>query len=66
MAKFIEERLEQLEEDLSNTAEYFQTELLKQVEINRNMSLMVDNISKRTEFLEEQMAVLVEALGKIE
>ena len=66
MTKFIEERVEQLEEDLPNVAQYLQDMLDKQAEENRNMGLMVDNMTTRIGYLEEQISTFMDALGKIE
>ena len=66
MSKFIEERLADCEENVANVAQYSFEEFQKQVEHNRNMGLMIDNMSTRIGYLEEQLATFMEALGKIE
>ena len=60
--KFIEERLDDVETDLGLSAEYFQGELDKQVEHNRNLSLMVDNVNQRCALLEEHLAMIIDTL----
>ena len=60
--KYIEERLDDCEENVANVAQYSFEEFQKQAEENRNMALLVDNVNARCEHLEEHLAMLVDTL----
>ena len=59
------ERLKEVEENVGNVAQYLQEMLDKQAEENRNMGLMVDNMTTRIGYLEEQLAMFLDAIHDI-
>ena len=57
--KFLEERLDDCEENVANVAQYSFEEFQKQAEENRNLSLMLDNVEGRLANMEEQFGILM-------
>ena len=63
--KFIEERLDDCEENVANVAQYSFEEFQKQAEENRNMALMLDNVEGRLANMEEQFGILMGIINDI-
>ena len=63
--KFIEERLDDVEENVANVAQYSFEEFQKQAEENRNMALMLDNVEGRLANMEEQFGILMGIINDI-